>query len=81
MIEAAENVLRDQGFRDVRVRHHETGPLARIEVSEGEVGRLETSETFSAIDASFKLIGYSAVEVEARGYQRGALNPSKVMNS
>jgi len=81
MIEAAENVLRDQGFRDVRVRHHEAGPLARIEVSEAEVGRLETSETFLAIDASLKLIGYSAVEVEARGYQRGALNPSKVMNS
>lgn len=25
MIEAAENVLRDLGFRDVRVRHHESG--------------------------------------------------------
>ena len=79
MIEAAENVLRDQGFRDVRVRHHETGPLARIEVSVDEIERLESGETFSAIDASLKLIGYSTVEVEARGYQRGALNPSEVM--
>src|SRR5882724_540819 len=37
MIEAAENVLRDLGFYDVRVRHHELGSsaiahLARIEV-------------------------------------------------
>ena len=79
MIEAAENVLRDQGFRDVRVRHHETGPLARIEVSVDEVERLGSGETFSTIDASLKLIGYSAVEVETRGYQRGALNPSEVM--
>jgi uncharacterized protein len=79
MIEAAENVLRDQGFRDVRVRHHETGPLARIEVSVDEIERLESGETFSVIDASLKLIGYSAVEVEASGYQRGALNPSEVM--
>jgi uncharacterized protein len=28
MIEAAENVLRDLGFYDVRVRHHELGTLA-----------------------------------------------------
>lgn len=27
MIEEAEGVLRDLGFHDVRVRHHETGPL------------------------------------------------------
>lgn len=30
MIEAAENVLRDLGFYDVRVRHHELGGLATI---------------------------------------------------
>ena len=37
MIEQAENVLRDLGFFDVRVRHHELklGQLARIEVGVG----------------------------------------------
>ena len=42
MIEAAENVLRDLGFHDVRVRHHELkqGHLARIEVGLGEMSKL-----------------------------------------
>jgi len=30
MIEAAENVLRDLGFHDVRVRHHEMGPQSTV---------------------------------------------------
>lgn len=30
MIEAAENVLRDLGFHDMRVRHHELSPKARV---------------------------------------------------
>src|SRR5437867_4522514 len=38
MIEAAENVLRDLGFYDVRVRHHKT--IARIEVGADELPRL-----------------------------------------
>lgn len=80
MIEAAENVLRDEGFRDVRVRHHEAGPMARIEVAATEVARLQAAETFPAIEASLKGVGYAAVEVETRGYQRGALNPAEVMN-
>jgi uncharacterized protein len=31
MIEAAENVLRDLGFHDVRVRHHESGPRPPVQ--------------------------------------------------
>ncbi len=30
MIEAAENVLRDLGFHDVRVRHHELSPKSKV---------------------------------------------------
>ncbi|MDB6123158.1 MAG: ExsB family protein, partial [Pedosphaera sp.] len=41
MIEQAENALRDLGFYDVRVRHHELkqGQLARIEVGPTELGK------------------------------------------
>jgi len=31
MIEAAENVLRDLGFHDVRVRHHELSPKSKVQ--------------------------------------------------
>src|SRR5687768_9002041 len=45
MIEAAENVLRDMGFYEVRVRHHEipnpkSPSLARIELGPSELPRL-----------------------------------------
>jgi uncharacterized protein len=40
MIEAAENVLRDLGFHDVRVRHHETS--FKFQVSSVQPDRLKT---------------------------------------
>jgi uncharacterized protein len=44
MIEEAEYVLRDLGFSDVRVRHHELSPKSEVQSpkSGGEVGRLWT---------------------------------------
>ena len=75
MIEEAEGVLRDLGFRDVRVRHHATGPLARIEVAPGELDRLQESETLGRVYASLKAIGYARVQTDAKGYRRGSLNP------
>ena len=79
MIELAENALRDLGFSEVRVRHHERGPLARIEVIPREVGRLQSSETFQQVKASFNQIGYMEVEVDGAGYRRGSLNPAEIM--
>ena len=76
MIEQAENMLRDLGFTEVRVRHHqggEGGPKARIEVGKDELERLR-DETFERTEASLKAIGYNTVEVDARGYRRGSLN-------
>lgn len=80
MIEAAENILRDEGFREVRVRHHEKGPLARIEVEPEAVERLKEAETFCGIDASLKALGYAEIMVDTAGYRRGALNPAGTMN-
>ncbi len=79
MIEAAENVLRDLGFYDVRVRHHELGAsaphLARIEVGPDELSRLmDTALSLQVADA-LKKIGYAHVTVDLQGYRRGSLNP------
>ena len=79
MIEQAENALRDLGFSEVRVRHHEAGPLARIEVVPREMGRLRLVETFEQVKASFNRIGYAEVEIDGAGYRRGSLNPAGVM--
>jgi uncharacterized protein len=45
MIEAAENVLRDMGFRDVRVRHHELVAGSRFQVSGADSGNGKRSTT------------------------------------
>ena len=79
MIEQAENALRDLGFSEVRVRHHEAGPMARIEVVPREMGRLRLVETFEQVKASFNRIGYAEVEIDGAGYRRGSLNPAGVM--
>ncbi len=73
MIEQAEGLLRGMGFREVRVRHHESGPRARVEVGADELARLE-GETWALVKASLGEIGYATVEREARGYARGRLN-------
>src|SRR5580692_6171234 len=46
MIEQAEYVLRDLGFHDVRVRHHELklGEMARIEVGPAEIEKFLVAE-------------------------------------
>jgi uncharacterized protein len=76
MIEHAEMVLRDRGFYDVRVRHHElkNGHLARIEVGQKEVQRLFQEGAFSEIAAEIKKAGYLHVTVDLEGYRRGSLN-------
>lgn len=76
MIEAAENALRDQGFYDVRVRHHElkNGDLARIEVGAEEMPRLFQNGAGASIIKACKDAGYVHVTVDLEGYRRGSMN-------
>jgi uncharacterized protein len=72
MIERAEAVLRDLGFRIVRVRHHDT--LARLELGRDEIARALDPDVAAAIDRELRAIGYTHVTVDLRGYRLGSLN-------
>jgi uncharacterized protein len=72
MIEAAENVLRDAGFYDVRVRHHRN--IARIEVGLEELPRFLEEEMRTLITKALKDIGYAHVTLDLQGYRRGSTN-------
>jgi uncharacterized protein len=72
MIERAEAVLRDLGFRVCRVRHHDT--LARIELAREEMPRATEPEIAEAIDRELRAIGYAQVTLDLRGYRLGSLN-------
>jgi uncharacterized protein len=72
MIERAENVLRDLGFRICRVRHHDT--IARLELGRDEISRALEPATAETIDRELRAIGYAHVTVDLRGYRLGSLN-------
>ena len=76
MIEQAENVLRDMGFYDVRVRHHELkqGCLARIEVGTGEIAAILSNDGPGRVVAALRQIGYAHVTLDLQGYRRGSAN-------
>lgn len=80
MIEEAENVLRDLGFYDVRVRHHELkqGHLARIEVGMSEMPKLLHDDAFNRVALALKKLGYAHATLDLQGYRRGSLNEAPV---
>ncbi len=72
MIEAGEQVLREAGFSDVRVRHHKD--VARIEVGCDEIQRFAGSELRNLVTQGLKKIGYAYVTLDLQGYRRGSTN-------
>ena len=90
MIEQAENLLRDLGFYDVRVRHHElrkvvppstinpplntTLHLARIEVGLAEMRKFLEHGTSIQVAEALRQIGYAHVTLDLQGYRRGSTN-------
>ena len=89
MIEQAEYVLRDLGFRDVRVRHHEMGKpgdpaqapmthLARIELAPAEIPALLGNGKLETVAAELRKIGYAHVTLDLQGYRRGSTNEALV---
>ena len=76
MIELAEYALRDLGFHDVRVRHHELQKLnlARIEVGPAEMQKFLANGVADQIAGTLKHIGYAHVTLDLQGYRRGSTN-------
>jgi len=76
MIEKAEYVLRDLGFYEVRVRHHELQKqsMARIELAPEEIPAMLSNDQFSVVAEKLKLIGYAHVTLDLQGYRRGSTN-------
>lgn len=77
MVETAENLLRDEGFFDVRVRHHTltSGDLARIEVGSEELPLILSDGRAERLAAAIQKLGYMHVTLDLRGYRRGNANP------
>lgn len=74
MIYKAEKLLRDLGFRQVRVRHHDK--IARIEVERTELPRLFEDQISRVVNDGLRKIGYTYVTVDLLGYRTGSMNES-----
>ena len=77
MIERAERVLHDFGFRVCRVRHHDG--LARVEIGVDELPRALEPDFTTRIVAAIQALGYRQVTIDPRGYRMGSLNEGVVL--
>ena len=78
MVDRAEQLLLDLGFRQVRVRlHGETkNSVARIEILPEEFPKLMQEENRSRIYAGLKAAGFTYVALDLGGYRTGSMNES-----
>jgi uncharacterized protein len=68
----AERALRALGFRQVRVRHHDT--IARIELDPEDFPRLLDPALRARVIAAVRDAGYPIVTLDLQGYRTGSLN-------
>jgi uncharacterized protein len=71
-VEEAERALGDEGFRQVRVRHH--GDVARVEVAPAELERFMDGNVRRAVVERLRQIGFVHVALDLEGYETGKMN-------
>ena len=69
-VEQAEEILRDAGFLQFRVRHHDS--VARIEIPTDEFSRIVDAR--ESITAQMKQLGYKFVSLDLDGFRSGSMN-------
>lgn len=72
MVDQAEQLLMNMGFKQFRVRIH--GSLARIEVPPEQIAELTQPDNCSKITDSLKKLGFSYVTIDMQGYRTGSMN-------
>ncbi len=75
MIDQAEQWLRRQGLRVLRVRYHD-GDLARVEVPLDDLPRLVDLQTRGELVAAFRALGFKFVTLDLEGFRSGSFNGS-----
>jgi pyridinium-3,5-biscarboxylic acid mononucleotide sulfurtransferase len=71
-VDRAESFLRELGFRQFRVRHHDR--LARIELPPEEMARIWEDGRHTAIVRRFRELGYGFVTLDLQGFRSGSAN-------
>lgn len=72
MVDRAEQLFLDLGFRQVRVRIH--GMMARIEILPDEFEKLMESQTRETVYRQLNSFGFTYVTLDLKGYRTGSMN-------
>ncbi len=71
-VEAAEVLLRELGFRELRVRHH--GEIARIEIPEKDIDMICKEDIRAKVVEGLLNLGYKFVTLDLEGLISGKMN-------
>lgn len=71
-VERGEEILREYGFREFRVRVHEE--IARLEISPAEMEKILDLKITNELAGKFRELGFKYVTLDLEGYRSGAMN-------
>jgi uncharacterized protein len=71
-VDTGEEILRELGFREFRVRHHDS--LVRLEIASGEMKRALNLEVIAELSQRFHELGFKYVTLDLHGFRSGAMN-------
>ena len=71
-VDRGEEILREFGFREFRVRHHDA--LVRLEISQDEMDRVLSREMFDKLASRFRELGFKYVTLDLQGFRSGSMN-------
>ena len=77
-VDRGEEILREFGFREFRVRHHDT--LVRLEISPAEMDRVLQKEVIDQLAARFRELGFKYVTLDLHGFRSGSMNEALPIN-
>jgi uncharacterized protein len=71
-VDRGEEILRELGFREFRVRHHDS--LVRLEIAPAEMQLALRVEVVEELARRFRELGFKYVTLDLQGFRSGAMN-------
>lgn len=72
IVDRGEEILRELGFREFRVRHHDN--LVRLEIAPAEMPHALRIDVIEDLGRRFRELGFKYVTLDLHGYRSGAMN-------
>ena len=71
-VDRGEEILREFGFREFRVRHHDE--LVRLEIAQTEMDRVLQKDLLDDLARRFRELGFKYVTLDLEGFRSGSMN-------